>query len=200
MRFGLSYKIGKHGRLYIPLGSKSKKARSSSNNTGSDTKLGLLFWVGLILALGGIGGLTSGSIGGGILCLLIGLVLLFRKKIPEIIRAIKSKNETKTETTAITGAFDYEYTNVGLYRPEGAVGPMPKVGSAITFEFEPENPYDSDAVKAVYAENGQIWTVGYMNKGTLRDMVTDFLNRGQLVFAKVTRADDKLEIWMGMDK
>ena len=74
---------------------------------------------------------------------------------------------------------------------------MPMVGEPVTLELEPENPYDSEAVVAkVYGKK-----IGYMNRGKLKNMVVDFLNSatGEVV-AEVTRADERVEIWMGLNR
>lgn len=89
----------------------------------------------------------------------------------------------------------YEYTNVGLFRPKDVTTPMPPVGEYVGLMPEPENPYDSGAVKAVYGGE----TVGYMNRGKLQDMIRDKYANDAAICAKVTRADDKLEIWIGVD-
>ena len=102
-----------------------------------------------------------------------------------------------SSVTTNYGEYDYGYDRVGLYRPEGAVDYMPVVGEPVTLELEPDNPYDSEAVVAkVYGKK-----IGYMNRGKLKNMVVDFLNSatGEVV-AEVTRADERVEIWMGLNR
>lgn len=86
------------------------------------------------------------------------------------------------------GSKDYEYTSVGIYRPKG-VADMPPIGADIEFEEDPENPYDILAIKAVY--EGE--TIGYLNKGKIRNMIRDWLQRGDYYSATISRADDRLE-------
>lgn len=88
----------------------------------------------------------------------------------------------------------YEYKNVGLYRPKDVTAPMPPLGECVVLMPDPENPYDSGAVKVLY--DGE--TVGYMNRGKLQDMIRDKFGKAAIC-TKVTRADDKLEIWIGID-
>lgn len=110
-----------------------------------------------------------------------------------VTQAKRSSSDTLEKET---GLYDWEYSEVGLYRPAGAVSAMPPLGAKLRFEEEPENPYDAAAVRAVY--NGE--TVGYFNKTKLRDMVRDWINRGDFYKAEVTRNDTRLECWIGMDK
>lgn len=92
--------------------------------------------------------------------------------------------------------YDYDYDDVGIYRPEGVTF-MPAVGDAVTLELEPDNPYDDKAVVAkVKGEH-----IGYLYRGKLKDMVVDFLNSpSAYIVAEVTRADSRVEIWIGMDR
>ena len=82
-----------------------------------------------------------------------------------------SNSDTEEEGDAIvpSGTYRYEYSAVRLFRPEGECDPVPDVGSEIDLETEPENPYDSGAVKAVYGGG----LVGYLNRGKLQDMMRD---------------------------
>lgn len=103
-----------------------------------------------------------------------------------------SNSDTDDEFNS-TG-WKYEYTNVGLYRPKDVTAPMPPLGECVVLIPDPENPYDSGAVKALYDNE----TVGYMNRGKLQDMIRDKFGKAAIC-TKVTRADDKLEIWIGID-
>ena len=148
----------------------------------------------------------EGDIAGGVIAIVLGLLLL----IPEIIKLIaltvgykKVKGNSPKEalpTTPPRGTYDYEYEAVGLYRPEG-VAEMPKIGDTLLLTEQPENPYDDKTVVAQRVKDGKIEDVGYMNKGKLRDMVRDFIeSETGTVCAIVTRADEKLEVWIGMDR
>ena len=145
-----------------------------------------------------------------LLFVFLGLLLF----IPEIIKLIalivgykKVKGNTKADspkealpTTPPRGTYDYEYEAVGLYRPEG-VAEMPKIGDTLLLAEQSENPYDDKTVVAQRVKDGKIEDVGYMNKGKLRDMVRDFIeSETGTVCAIVTRADEKLEVWIGMDR
>ena len=152
----------------------------------------------------------EGDIAGGVIAIVLGLLLF----IPEIIKLIalivgykKVKGNTKADspkealpTTPPRGTYDYEYEAVGLYRPEG-VAEIPKIGDTLLLAEQPENPYDDKTVVAQRVKDGKIEDVGYMNKGKLRDMVRDFIeSETGTVCAIVTRADEKLEVWIGMDR
>lgn len=229
MRFGLSYKIGKHGRIYIPVMSTKKKTGNPAGKETSKAKkqiyrptekkssvfgcvlcalLTLLLPVGLFFLFAAFVAFKGGDTAGGILGLVIGLPGTYfgGTGLLGLIVGIKDLKAAKAAPAAapdpafVGNDWDYEYTDVGLYRPEGAVGEMPSIGDTVLLTLDPENPYDSKAVKAERVVDGEIITVGYMNKGKLRDMVTDFINAGGTVCAKVTRADSKLEVWIGMDR
>ena len=103
-------------------------------------------------------------------------------------------SDSDTDDDFDSTGWKYEYKNVGLYRPKDVTAPMPPLGECVVLMPDPENPYDSGAVKAFY--DGQ--TVGYMNRGKLQDMIRDKFGKAAIC-TKVTRADDKLEIWIGID-
>ena len=113
-----------------------------------------------------------------------------------MLKSVTTQTTAAAPSVADNGAHDYEYTSVGIYRPEG-VTYMPAVGDAVTLELEPDNPYDDKAVVAkVKGER-----IGYLYRGKLKDMVVDFLNSpSAYIVAEVTRADSKVEIWIGMDR
>ena len=170
--------------------------------------------LGVIFILSGIAAIGKYSIGIVLACIVIGAVLIpwaaFKKA------KVKAVGEPKIKTQADENApaemtpeevaknvaqlgqtCRYSYEHVGLYRPDG-VGPMPPLGAVLLLEREEENPYDSNTIRAVQWKDGGVKVYGYMNKGNLRDMVSDFLDRSEPVMTTVTRADDKLEIWIGM--
>lgn len=87
------------------------------------------------------------------------------------------------------------YDAVGLYRPPHACGPMPEVGEPLTFLEEPENTYDSEAIKAVYYDdNCDEQIAGYMNRTKLREMVRDWLKRGDSYACEVEATSPKLTV------
>lgn len=113
-----------------------------------------------------------------------------------MLQSVTTQTTAAAPSAAGNGAHDYEYTSVGIYRPEGVTF-MPAVGDAVTLELEPDNPYDDKAVVAkIKGER-----IGYLYRGKLKDMVVDFLNSpSAYIVAEVTRADSKVEIWIGMDR
>lgn len=78
----------------------------------------------------------------------------------------------------------YKYDDVPVYRPDASFSELFEYDS-VDVVLEPENPYDSKAVSFVFHGN----TIGYLNKGTLQDMIHDFLNRGDLVKAQVQKIE-----------
>jgi hypothetical protein len=78
----------------------------------------------------------------------------------------------------------YKYENVEIYRPD--------VSFSEIFEYDivdiiPElnNPHNSDIVSVQFHGN----ILGYLSKGTIQDMVHDFLKRGELIRAIVQKID-----------
>lgn len=108
-----------------------------------------------------------------------------------------SNSDTEEEGDAIvpSGTYRYEYSAVRLFRPDGECDPVPDVGSDIDLETEPENPYDSGAVKAVYGSS----LVGYLNRGKLQDMMRDKINRGEKICAILTKGGEHPQLWIGVD-
>lgn len=108
-----------------------------------------------------------------------------------------SNSDTDDEDGAFvpSGTYRYEYNAVRLFRPEGECDPVPDVGSDIDLETEPENPYDSGAVKAVYGGG----LVGYLNRGKLQDMMRDKINRGEEICAILTKGGEHPQLWIGVD-
>lgn len=82
----------------------------------------------------------------------------------------------------------YHYPDVRIYTPPrlGVDFPSIDLGLFARFRFEPENEYDQNAIAAYVGD----WKVGYLNKGKMRDMARDWLNRGDLVMAHVASVDD----------
>lgn len=106
---------------------------------------------------------------------------------------------TKEEASSFSGEkgmYDYEYSDCGIYRPDNLELPMPPVGAQITFENDPENEYDNEAIKAVW--EGQ--TVGWLYRKGKREMIRDWIDRGDYYVAEVTENDPELKFWIGMDR
>lgn len=78
----------------------------------------------------------------------------------------------------------YKYQNVKIYRPDTSFDEI--------FEYdyvdlipEPENLYDSKAVSVVFSGN----KIGYLYKGTIQDMIHDFLSRDEIIKAQVQKVE-----------
>lgn len=167
---------------------------------------------GALFILSGISAIGKQPFWVILVCVAIGAALIpwtaFRRGKPEDVTETEevidetpeegeSPEEVAKSVALIGQTCRYSYERVGLYRPEG-VAPMPPLGTTLLLEREEDNPYDPKTIRAVKLEAGGVKVYGYMNKGKLRDMVSDFLDRNEPVLTKVTRADDKLEIWIGM--
>jgi hypothetical protein len=94
------------------------------------------------------------------------------------------------------GIYDREYVCVGIYRPKDISGPMPQVGDYLEAEEEPDNPYDSGAI--LLRDFGGA-PVGYFNKTKLREAVRIALEDAAPMTIQVSRADSKLEVFVGID-
>ena len=167
----------------------------------------------VLFIFSGISGIGKYSAWTILVCLAIGAALIpwnsfrrVKKEKPEKVKVIQAKAteaaaespEEVARSVALLGpTCKYSYEHVSLYRPED-VDPMPPLGASLMLEREADNPYDPEAIRAVKWSKDGVKVYGYMNKGKLRDMVSDFLDRGETILTKVTRADDKLEIWIGM--
>ena len=96
-----------------------------------------------------------------------------------------------------TGDHDFEYTRVGLYRPDSFTGELPRVGEDVYFEEEPTNPYDAEAILA-RTSGGE--PVGYLNKGKLRNVVRRALENMDDIDAQISRIDGRLECYIAIDR
>lgn len=160
---------------------------------------------------------------GGLLVLLIGGGVLFTQLIkrlgkkpeapaaPEQVKAAVTP-PTEEELAAIRkrmaamvpksaadkqGWYDLEYTGVGVFRPKDVAAPMPPIGDELRAVPEPSNAYDPDAVAL---KNSAGETVGYLNKGKIRNAVRRGLDERAPMSVLVSRSDDKLEVYIGVDK
>lgn len=166
--------------------------------------------IGVIFILSGFSAIGKYSFGVILACFAIGAVLIpwaaFRKKKDER-EAFEAKEEAEPaektpedvarEVAMVGQTCRYSYEHVGLYRPDG-VDPMPPLGAVLLLEKDEDNPYDPKTIRALQWTSDGVKVYGYMNKGKLRDMVTDFIDRNEVIMTTVTRADDRLEIWIGM--
>ncbi len=83
----------------------------------------------------------------------------------------------------------YTY-DVNIFRPDKSFNEIFKY-DIVDIVPEPENPHDSSAVSVRFHDK----VIGYLYKGTIQDMVHDFLNRDEKVKAQVQKIDgDSIEI------
>jgi len=76
----------------------------------------------------------------------------------------------------------YVYENVEIYRPDTSFNEIFKY-DIVDVLPDPQNPYDSRAISISFHGN----TIGYLNKGTLQDMVHDYLSRNDIVGAQIQK-------------
>lgn len=114
------------------------------------------------------------------------------------------KTEAQVHSNISTDKDDYAYAydHIGLFRPKGTPGPMPPVGTDVFFEEEPNNPYDSEAVKAVWYHNGEKLLAGYMFRSdeTIRGMVRDWLARDDEYYAVIISTADRPRLFIGFNR
>ena len=98
--------------------------------------------------------------------------------------------------------YDYGYDHVGLFRPSRTLGPVPPVGTQVFFKEEPDNPYDDEAVKAVWFFNGEERLAGYLYRSDegIRSMIRDWLAREDEYYAVVINNYDKPRLFIGFNR
>lgn len=96
-----------------------------------------------------------------------------------------------------TGAHDYEYTQVGLFRPSDIDGELPRVGQDVFFVEEPSNAYDVDAILAATSSG---LPVGYLNKGKIRNAIRRALENGDIIDAQISHTEPKLMCYIAIDR
>ncbi len=95
----------------------------------------------------------------------------------------------------------YSYESVELYVVENNKPNFAQLslGSSIDFIPEPTNEYDSKAIM-VYTNGIKL---GYLNKGTLQDMVNDYLNKSLPIVSHLTYLDNEttsIKVFIGFYK
>lgn len=83
----------------------------------------------------------------------------------------------------------YTYDDVPVFTPKDIDTDLTLInpGDKVLLAREPDNPYDSEAIAAyVGCEK-----IGYLNRGRLKNMIGDFIDRNLPVWACVTSIDDE---------
>ena len=97
----------------------------------------------------------------------------------------------------------YQYTDVGIAFPN-EIELLRSFGKTVHLELDASNQYDNETVNiynSVY-ENGKVTgkiLLGYLYKGKLRDMVRDWLNRDELVMARISSIENSLDLYFYVD-
>lgn len=120
----------------------------------------------------------------------------------EYITITVDEPETSFSASIDKADYDYAYSHVGLFRPSGTLGPVPPVGTQVFFKEEPDNPYDAEAVKAVWYCNGEERLVGYFYRSdsTIREMARDWITRGDNYYSAITNTYDKPRLFIGFNR
>ena len=100
--------------------------------------------------------------------------------------------ETPKKLPTSTSA-DYTYTDVDVYRPSDRNFFVPEFCDRVFFFHEPTNKYDDKAILVTKRIDGTD-PIGYLNKGKLRNMVTDWIDRGDTYQANVSSKDDQVQL------
>lgn len=102
--------------------------------------------------------------------------------------------EEKTATKSFPESVDgekiaYHYEHVNLYVPDNVSWELDSItpGEDVLFRQEPENTYDSKAVSVFTKNNTKL---GYLYKGTIKDMVNDFMQDALPVLSCVDSVGD----------
>ena len=98
--------------------------------------------------------------------------------------------------------YDYAYSHVGLFRPQNTPAPIPPIGTDVFFQEEPDNPYDADAIKAVWSYEGNELLVGYFYRSDdkIREMVRDWLHREHEYYAVIIDNYEKPRLFIGFNR
>lgn len=126
------------------------------------------------------------------------VVVLFRRRKKKRVQAIRSPQPSARERRAVSvpASIDgapmvYHYDDVGIYTPDrlgldfSCIAP----GLPVCFVHEPSNEYDSDAIAAC-VDHDEFRKIGYMNRGKLRDMLSDWMERLDPIHAHIASVDD----------
>jgi len=99
-------------------------------------------------------------------------------------RAIRNQKNVYVPNMIDGKELAYRYDDVGIFAPADVdVKRDVSYGDIVTFEYEPDNKYDSNAVKAIVS--GEL--IGYIyKKGNLQGMIHDFKNAGLPIFSYVS--------------
>jgi hypothetical protein len=83
-------------------------------------------------------------------------------------------------------AYHYEKVKIAIIKNQEPDFSQINLGDDIKFIQEPSNPHDNKAV-AVISKGIKL---GYIYRGTMQDMINDYINRGDPIFSCVKTIDD----------
>lgn len=83
----------------------------------------------------------------------------------------------------------YAYKDVDVAGVQFASPDLSKIraGDSISFQTEPDNANDKNAIKIICKDQ----RIGYVHKGKLQGMITDWQKRGDLMLASISKIDRK---------
>jgi len=176
--------------------------------------------IGWILFIGGIINLFTG-VGGKFPILIIGAAILFAKPILNRIRKTKGdqpaqKHAEETVQEKTLPAVECEpivqksvwepktysgekprfaayktYTKVSVYQPDKDLAAFVSIGDRVYLEHDVLNEYDDTAVEVLDEFGG---SVGYLNRGKIKDMAYDWINRDGIYYAEIDNDGPKVTI------
>lgn len=114
--------------------------------------------------------------------------LFGRKKIKPVTPEIEEKEfSTISEFGHFGVAYAYQNVEVaGVNFAEPDLNSL-KAGSSIDFDLEPDNEYDKNAIR-ITCDNQKL---GYVHKGKLQNMISDWKSRGDLILAAISKINRK---------
>lgn len=97
----------------------------------------------------------------------------------------------KVPTTIDDIPIAYHYEDVGIYTPSeiGLDFDLIAPGMLVYFVRDKKNEYDPDAIGA-WVDHDGFRKIGYMNRGKLRDMLSDWLDRADPIYSHIASIDD----------
>lgn len=109
------------------------------------------------------------------------------KKQPESPDIEEKKFEPLSDIGNLAGAYAYKDIDVAGVRFASPNLIKIKAGDSINFQAEPDNANDKNAIKIICKDQ----KIGYVHKGKLQGMITDWQKRGDLILASISRIDRK---------
>lgn len=107
------------------------------------------------------------------------------KQQPEIPEIEEKAFEPLSDIGNLIGKYAYKNVDIaGVKFASPDLGKI-KAGDSISFQAEPDNANDKNAVKIICKDQ----TIGYVHKGKLQGMITDWQKRGDVILTSISKID-----------